>query len=196
MGRRAPYRKREVVREDILQAAQELFASRSPSDVSLREIAEHGGFQHSLVNRHFGTKNDLIAEVVQRTLADYVERVGECDDPADGFIRGLEHIAEHPASYQAMTRLVMDDERDAPTDNLFARFTTHREQIAHRRKPRDGDVRVDIDPDVLTIALMAFTSGWAVMEDRWLLAGGFDDTDRTRVRGQVGELIRRLTEAR
>ncbi len=192
MVKRAPYRKRELVREEILQAAQELFATRPPSDVSLREIAEHGGFQHSLITRHFGTKDDLIAEVVQRTLAEYVEAVADCDDPVEGFLRGLEHVADHPASYQAMTRQVMDDTSETPTENLFARFATHRAQLEHNGTPRSEG----IDLDVLTIALMAFTSGWAFMEDRWLLAAGFDDSDRSRVRAQIADLIERLIDTR
>jgi AcrR family transcriptional regulator len=93
MSGRAPYRKRDEVREQILRAAEDLFATRSPSDVTLREIAEHGGFQHSLVHRHFATKDNLIEAVVQRTIEDYAAVVGDATDPADGFVRGMTHMA-------------------------------------------------------------------------------------------------------
>lgn len=190
MTRRAPYRKRDVVREDILQAAEELFATRSPSEVSLREIADCGGFQHSLITRHFGTKDELIAQVVERTLDAYVEAVRGADDAVDGFVRGMEHMSAHPASYQAMARALIDDARNAPDGDLLAGFAIHRDQLAQVRGERDDGVELE----VLTIALMAFTSGWAFMEDRWMRAGGFDDADRTRIRDQVARLLQLLVE--
>ena len=41
---------------------------------------------------------------------------------------------------------------------------------------------------------MAFTAGWAFMEDRWLRTAGLTDADRERARDQVTALIRRLVE--
>lgn len=188
---RRPYRKKDVVREDILRAAEELFATRSPSSVSLREIAEHGGFQHSLITRHFGTKDELLAEVIRRTLDSYIEAVRDCDDPVDGYLRALEHVAAHPASFHAMALALIDSGRPVFGDDLEPGFALHRDRL---RASGASDDEVDLD--VLTVALMAFASGWAFMEDRWLQIGGFEDTDRTRVRAQLGVLIRRLIEDR
>lgn len=190
MARRAPYRKREEVREEIIRAAEELLATRSPSEVSLREIATHGGFQHSLITRHFGTKDELVAEVVQRTLASYVDAISGCDDPVEGFLRGMEHVATHPASYHAMARALIDETRGSTAEDPLAGFEIHRARLARHGAGASDEV----DLDALTVALMAFTSGWAFMEDRWLRTGGYTDADRARVRAQVTELIRRLVD--
>ncbi|HUW04012.1 MAG TPA: helix-turn-helix domain-containing protein [Acidimicrobiales bacterium] len=178
------------MREDILRAAEELLATRAPSEISLREIARHGGFQHSLITRHFGTKDDLMAEVLQRTLRAYADAVRDADDPIDGFMRGLDHVATHPASFQAMARALMDRRGTASDDGPFTAFEIHRERL-ERNRPGAAD---GFDLDVLTVALMALTTGWAFNEDRWLRRAGFRDGDRDRVRERLAELIGLLVE--
>lgn len=189
MGERAPYRKRDEVREDILRAAEDLLATRPPSEVSLRQIARHGGFQHSLITRHFGSKDELVAEVVRRTMDDYAAAVLETDDPVDGFMRGLEHVASHPASFQTMARALMDGNQSATDDGPSTAFSVHRDRLQRHRAIDDNGT---FDLDVLTIALMALTTGWAFTEDRWLRTAGYTDADRSRVRRQLSELIERL----
>lgn len=190
MAERAPYRKRDEVREDILQAAEELLATQPPSEVSLRQIARHGGFQHSLITRHFGSKDELVAEVMQRTMNAYADAVLDTDDPVDGFMRGLEHVASHPASFQTMARALMDGNRSASGDGPFTAFKVHRDRLERNRAGESGA----IDLDVLTVALMALTTGWAFTEDRWLRTAGYTDADRARVRQQLSVLIGRLVE--
>jgi len=185
MAGRAPYRKQAEVREQILQTAEQVFATRAPSEVTIREIADAGGFQHSLVHRHFETKENLVAEVVQRALTDYVAAVSPYDDPADAIAAGMAYMADHPASFHAMASALLDERRDA-VDDLFPGFEVHRRQL-------DGSRRAGaVDLDVLTVALMAFAAGWAFMERRWLVAGGFDDDERERVRSEVAGILARV----
>ncbi|MFN3257270.1 MAG: TetR/AcrR family transcriptional regulator [Ilumatobacter sp.] len=191
MVERAPYRKRDEVREDILRATEDLLATRAPSEVTLRQIARHGGFQHSLITRHFGSKDELVAEVLQRTMQQYADAVRDTDDPVDGFMRGLEHVASHPASFQTMARALMDGSHPASSEGPFNAFSVHRGRL--ERTTIGGDLG-NIDLDVLTVALMALTTGWAFTEDRWLRTAGYTDNDRARVRNQLSELIRRLVD--
>lgn len=190
MTGRGPYRKGDEIREAILRAAEDLLATRSPSEVSLREIARHGGFQHSLITRHFGTKDDLVAAVVQRTLDTYVDAIRQTGTAVDGFREAMDHVAAHPASFQAMARALIDQSRGSAVDDPSAAFEIHRSQVADACV--GGQDRADLD--VLTVALMAFTSGWAFMEDRWLRTAGFSDADRADVREQISELVVRLIE--
>jgi AcrR family transcriptional regulator len=187
MAERAPYRKQAEVREEILQTAEKVFATRAPSEVTVREIAEAGGFHHSLVHRHFDTKENLVAEVVQRTLNDYVTAVSAYEDPADGIAAAMAHMADHPASFQAMASALLDERRGA-VDDLFPGFAAHRSQLEATR--RAGDV----DLDVLTIALMAFAAGWAFLERRWMVAGGVGDDEQARVRAEVAGILARVVE--
>ena len=52
-------------RDALLAAAVELFAERGPASVSVRDIARHAGVNHGLVHRHFGSRDELLAEAIE-----------------------------------------------------------------------------------------------------------------------------------
>lgn len=54
-------------RERLLNAAQQLFAERSFTQVSVREITDKAGVALSAINYHFGGKDDLIYALARRT---------------------------------------------------------------------------------------------------------------------------------
>lgn len=55
---------REAVVAAVLDSAADLFAERGPAATSIRDIAERAGVNHGLVFRHFGTKEKLVARVL------------------------------------------------------------------------------------------------------------------------------------
>src|SRR3954470_24611764 len=56
----------QTAREAILDAATKLFSERSPSTVSLREIACVAGVNYGLIHHYFGTKEALLGDVFAR----------------------------------------------------------------------------------------------------------------------------------
>src|SRR6516165_11042415 len=97
----SPRRRRDAAatREAILEAATGRFAAQGYERAGVREIAADAGVTAALVNRYFGSKEGLFAEVIRRALdmehlvrdgranlADHLARVvvygGE--DPPDG----------------------------------------------------------------------------------------------------------------
>ena len=58
----------EVRREQILDAAEQVFQGRDPSEVTFEQIAEAAGVSRALVYNYFGDKGGLIAAVYIRTL--------------------------------------------------------------------------------------------------------------------------------
>src|SRR5215470_12157756 len=58
---------RDEVVEALLDAAARLLAVNPPEEVSLRGIAREAGVNHGLVHRHFGTRDDLIDRLLERT---------------------------------------------------------------------------------------------------------------------------------
>jgi AcrR family transcriptional regulator len=65
-------------RASILDAAERLYADRGFSDVTLRDIVAAAGVNLAAVNYHFGSKDELIAELfVTRSLATNRERLNE-----------------------------------------------------------------------------------------------------------------------
>jgi AcrR family transcriptional regulator len=55
-----------TTRDRILDAAEELFASRGFHGVSIRDITEAASVQLALANYHFGTKQQLYSQVIER----------------------------------------------------------------------------------------------------------------------------------
>jgi len=66
IGRMASLR----TKERILQAAEELFAEHGFSGTSLRQLTKLANVNLAAVNYHFGSKENLIAEVFKRRLDD------------------------------------------------------------------------------------------------------------------------------
>jgi AcrR family transcriptional regulator len=119
-----PKRKRDAAatREAILEAATRRFATQSYERAGAREIAADAGVTAALVNRYFGSKEALFAEVIKRALdmgqlirggraglADHLARVlvyGEKDAP-DGLLTPLLlllHSAAEPRAIELFRR--------------------------------------------------------------------------------------------
>jgi len=73
-ARRAPQKRAEETREQLLVAASELFSSLGFEGVSLRTIETHAGVQRGLVAYHFDTKEALWRQVVDRLFVQLAER--------------------------------------------------------------------------------------------------------------------------
>ena len=72
-------------RAEILAAARELFASRGIKAVTIRDIAAEAGVAHSLVNRYFGSKDEMIYEILQREAAAFsASRAASLSSGEDG----------------------------------------------------------------------------------------------------------------
>jgi len=68
----------DLTRAAILDAAERLYADQGFADVTLRDIVAAAGVNLAAVNYHFGSKDELIAELfVTRSLATNRERLNE-----------------------------------------------------------------------------------------------------------------------
>ena len=68
----------DQTRTAILNAAERLYADRGFGDVTLRDIVAAANVNLAAVNYHFGSKDELIAELfVTRSLATNRERLNE-----------------------------------------------------------------------------------------------------------------------
>jgi len=82
-------------RSAILTAAERLYADRGFADVTLRDIVADAGVNLAAVNYHFGSKDELIAELfVTRSLATNRERLNQLKaaETAGGGRAGIDAI--------------------------------------------------------------------------------------------------------
>ncbi len=71
-----PPRGKEAVKAALIDAAAELFASKGPAAVGVREIAQLAGVNHGLVHRHFGSKEALLLAVMNHLSSQVAQAIG------------------------------------------------------------------------------------------------------------------------
>lgn len=107
-------RGREQVRAAVLTATRDLVAERGPDGFSVRDIAGRAGVNHALVHRHFGTKADVIEQVLAEEARAVVAAVAESGLPTAGQAPGevvarlLDVLAARPTYWRALVHAVLD----------------------------------------------------------------------------------------
>jgi AcrR family transcriptional regulator len=183
-------RGREETKRAVMEAAAELFADRSPSRVTIREIAAKAGVNHALVHRHFGTKKELLRAVIQRGTLEYSERINEINDPAEAFRAGFLFGAEDDPAAATLARAVLDGSLRGRPERAFPGMARHIALLdgaidATGAAPRHA-VRV------IAACAFAFMGGWFILEDWLVPAAGLSDRDVTQVRDEVANLLKDL----
>lgn len=65
----------------LLAAADHLFGQKGPDAVSVRDIATAAGLTPALIHRYFGSKDELIRQVLRQHIATFKEAAGPTTSP-------------------------------------------------------------------------------------------------------------------
>lgn len=106
-------RGRDQVRSAVLAATSELVAERGPDGFSVREIASRAGVNHALVHRHFGTKAEVLEEMLSADAEAVVAAVVESGLPTNGHatpevvsvLLGL--LADRPSYWRTLVHAIV-----------------------------------------------------------------------------------------
>lgn len=177
---RGPYRKGVERRSAIVGAATQVFAERGYHGGSLRTIAERVGVSSASLVQYFGTKEGLLAAVLQEWA--------RASRPAgtDG-LRGLDWVrsmreamaynAVHPGLVQLF--LTLSAEATSP-DHPARAFVQDRyasvvaEHVRHLREAvEDGEV-VPLEPAAVEAEARLFVAAMDGIELQWLLDPAVD----------------------
>jgi TetR/AcrR family transcriptional regulator, repressor for neighboring sulfatase len=180
----------------ILQAAVELMAERSPSEVSLREIAERAGVNYGMIHRHYGTKERLLVEIFQlftdygadhirasATIDEAIERTFTID--AGGFARILAWVALDGV---APERTFADTSGMAVFQSLIEQRWAAGDGPPAARPER-------FDPRVVSSVVMLLITVWEFYAPYMQQVDDFGDRDLADVKVEVLELLRTLVAA-
>jgi len=180
--------------EAVLDAATELLSHRPPSAVTVREIAEQACVSHTLVHRYFGSKRELIREVLERADSE------------------MQPLFDGPPDIQATTVRVFRDslERGLVIDMIAQALIdgvpgeeVQRESKVTRRLIREFETALSDhssegsllpDPQVTMAVVVALIVGWTVFEEWLLHVADLKDRDISEVRGDVERILERLTD--
>lgn len=175
---RRPQRPREETarrREDILRAALTTFGSRGYKNGSLAEIAEQVGMTHAGVLHHFGSKDQLLLEVLEfRDRAD-VENLEGKHIPGGlelfrHLVRTAQLNAQRPGIVQAYAVLSAESVTDDhPAKDWFRdRYVVLRHDLgtALRDVCDPDDLPAEAELDAAAASILAVMDGLQV---QWLL---------------------------
>jgi AcrR family transcriptional regulator len=197
--RRQRPRGREAIMTAVLDAATTLFATRGPASVSVRDIAAAAGVNHALVHRHFGTKQEVLRAVLERTVQEIAAATNEIADSGVSLRQRFKFVAEHEDYWRVLARAILDNENPR---TLQRDFPNARRMIAllqaEQQQPRSRQERAvphaPVDARIVVGAVSALTMGWLLFEPFLLVATGLDEEDREEVRGQVIHMLQTIIE--
>jgi AcrR family transcriptional regulator len=177
-------RERLAVREQILDAARELFAEHGYQAVTMREIGKRIQYSATALYHHFEDKEALMRELCRRDFADFAQRflagVVGSKNPLESMSRaGLIYLGfaeQLPQHYRLMFMTPLPEvgpeagERDDPRMNayVFLRGLVDAALAGNYLRPELSD------PDLVAQTIWATLHGAAALEltihkqDKWL----------------------------
>jgi AcrR family transcriptional regulator len=155
-----PRRKRDAVatRAAILEAATHRFATQGYERAGVREIAADAGVTAALVNRYFGSKEGLFAEVIRRALAMGLPLQGQRDDLADHLARLVVYGGGDARDGVLTPLLLLLHSATAPGAVKLFRRDLDRTELPLLAEQIGGD-----DSAVRAVMVMAQLTGFAIM---------------------------------
>jgi AcrR family transcriptional regulator len=171
---RGNYAVTAVRREAIIHAALEIFGQSGYSGASLKQVAEAVGMTEAGVLHHFGTKRNLLIEVLQ-TRDDESSQFIPLDfaDPL-AFVTGWLRLADHNVSQPGIIELYAKLSAEAtavthPAHNHFMDRYMYVNSLNERYFDllrENGYLQTNLDGKSLTLTLVAMSDG---LQIQWLL---------------------------
>lgn len=167
--RRTQAERRAATRRRVLEAATALVAAHGSRAVSLAAVGEAAGYSRGIVNHHFGTKAQLLEELIGFTQ--------QFDVPTDS-PTGLSRLTEFVETYlggmhdrsprsEAFLKLWAESAGAEPSlAPLFAeRDAAFRDFLAQhiRDGVSDGSIADGVDPLLAAVAIIGALRGTAMM---------------------------------
>ncbi|MFD0854798.1 TetR/AcrR family transcriptional regulator, partial [Actinomadura adrarensis] len=161
---RGPYRKGIQRREQILDAALEVFAQHGAQGSSLQEIADRVGLSLPGLLHYFGSREELLLAVLERrdvleTENRTTKAVPEIRSPGEAVVRTIRHNMEQPGLVKLF--LALAAAATEPGHHAHGFFTErYRDLTAMIQKGLEsgqdaGAVRTDADAEHMARLLLA-----------------------------------------
>ncbi|MGK2878662.1 MAG: TetR/AcrR family transcriptional regulator [Solirubrobacterales bacterium] len=181
----------EARREEILDAAQRIFAHRGYSDTGIADIAADLGIGHGTFYRYFENKQDVAVQVLDRAVLEIGAALAD-EDPHETndvdeyraqtmriMLRMFEMLDQRPEAFELLHMQSVAIDTDA-TQRSFEAYSAYTE-VFLRNGVEKGFLRQDIDIEITAQALVGLIfegTRRAIAEDaprdlwtRWINAG-------------------------
>jgi len=184
------YAKGVARRQEILDRAIEVFADKGAGGTSLRAIAEAIGVSHAALLHYFGSREELLIEVLREDERRRNERP-ERKQIVGMMVSAAERNVTIPglvALYTSMLAGSLEADRDYSREYFATRFARIRAELVEliAQGQQAGTVRADLEPAEMAALVIAASDG---LQIQWLLE---PDVDIARSL----ELLQRILEPR
>lgn len=161
-------RGRDEVRIALIEAANELFGLKGPDAVSVRDVARSADVNHALLHRHFGSKEQLLHDVMHEHASDFLRGSSEATDAGEAVSLMFDLMAERPAFARIVAHLLLSGH---PPDDFVARNggLSHIRELVRRGEP---DLSLEA-AQIKAAAGAAFSMGWVLFEKFVLYGVGY-----------------------
>ena len=166
--------RKAALREEIMNAAAELFAAEGYASVSMRKIAQRIGYTPMSIYLYFKDKADLLDCVCEQAFAELYhrhERVdAEITDPAERLKAGMQTFIdfalENPSYYRAI--FIRRGEAMPRRDRIRVRTTTlKRQQVAAFLGPDATEDETELATQVVMVAENGVATMLTANPKRW-----------------------------
>ena len=176
-------------REQILAAAEHLFAERGFRNVSVRDVATAAGVTHPLIYYYWGSKSGLLAAVTEHSQARIraVAR-GDAVDAVTAIVR--ESLVENRHYVLTLTRALLDGMPASEWPGGFPGVESAIELL--ERDAPDERQRSHVRERVAVVT--ALLDGWMLIEDQLLEMVGLTSDDREHARETMLAVVREILD--
>jgi AcrR family transcriptional regulator len=130
---------KEDRRQQIIDAAMELFAQKGFRGTTTRDLASHAGVNEAIIFRHFKTKEELYSAIIERKVGEHrnaqveeLERFANGDDDEKFFQTvGSTFLQRHEADTTFLRLLLFSALEGHQLSDMFASSMADRHPIAN-----------------------------------------------------------------
>ncbi|WP_101758817.1 TetR/AcrR family transcriptional regulator [Oceanicoccus sp. KOV_DT_Chl] len=180
-------RGKEQVKQALIEAGITLFSQRGMASVSVRDLAEEAGVNHSLLFRHFGDKETLIKAVFEERF----NRLGIFDETAatDGeamLETSIRAVMQDEQLWRLMTFAALEGQDMILNSIPSPYIATTLKQLEKRQQ--NNEIYNGVEASVLLASGFALSLGWAVFRRTLMSMAHAKDRNFEELRVQVDKL--------
>ncbi len=172
----------------IIAAMRASVGTRGASGSTFDHVAREAGVSRGLLHYYFGSKEQLLVEVVRhdcevrnRNMDERLEKAHSVDEILDALVVGLEEFLEDDAGGQAVIYEMLSASRHSEEirAELAELYRQWRERLAGwlRTKEREGVIRLQADAEAVASMLFSLGDGFGIQvlaDPDWDQQAAFD----------------------
>jgi AcrR family transcriptional regulator len=184
----------ELARQEILDAAERVFAIHQPDQVGLKEVAQEAGVSHALITHYFGTYAGLLEAALERRIrATREAALARLREPEalsrPGELLGLLFRVLADPVHLRLMRWLLASERPAASRSFALQdrgLAIIADQIARALSPEPSPALVD-DVEIALLTAVSAAYGYALAKH--VLAGALGREPSRELDDQVREAL-------